>query len=63
MIKYQRSGSLFRLMKLKAAAEESYCLKTQKHVPSCNGTSHSCYRCGMFLGGCDCPSLGSPLDY
>ena len=51
------------MMKLKAAAEESYCLKTQKHARSCNGTSHSCYRCGMFLSGCDCPSLGSPLDY
>ena len=50
-------------MKLRAVADEGYCLKTQRHVTSCNGVCHTCYRCGMFMGGCDCPHLGSMLDY
>jgi hypothetical protein len=50
-------------MRLRAVTEETYCLKTQAHVEACNGTNHVCYRCGLLLGTCDCPELGSPLDY
>lgn len=50
-------------MKLYSVMDETYCLKTQRHPSECNGVSHVCYRCGMLLGPCDCPTLGSPLDY
>lgn len=50
-------------MQLQSIAQETYCLKTQQHVESCNGANHSCYRCGMLLGPCRCPELGTPLDY
>jgi hypothetical protein len=51
------------MLRLKTVADEGYCLKTQNHVSTCNSRNHVCYRCGMYLGKCDCPSLGSPLDY
>lgn len=50
-------------MRILAVQEETYCLKTQAHARVCNGTNHVCYRCGMLLGDCDCPRLGSLLDY
>lgn len=50
-------------MLLKAVPEETYCLKTQEHVPVRTGDNLVCYRCGMFLGASDEPKLGSLLDY
>ncbi|MBI3023146.1 MAG: hypothetical protein HYU03_01405 [Thaumarchaeota archaeon] len=50
-------------MKLYSVMDETYCLKTQRHLSNCNGKNHFCYRCGLLLGPCDCPALGSPLDY
>jgi len=52
-----------RMLRLKMVIDEGYCLKTQNHVSACNSRNHTCYRCGMYLGRCDCPELGSPLDY
>jgi len=51
------------MLRLRMEVDEGYCLKTQNHVSSCNSRTHTCYRCGMFLGSCDCSELGSPLDY
>lgn len=50
-------------MLLAALQDETYCLKTQVHPWVCTGTNHVCYRCGMFLGTCNCPRLGTLLDY
>jgi len=50
-------------MRLVAVAQETDCLKTQRHCEYCTGVNHVCYRCGMLLGPCDCPKLGSLLDY
>ena len=50
-------------MRLKVVQEEAYCLRTQTHERVCKGKNHVCYRCGMLLGRCDCPSLGTQLDY
>lgn len=50
-------------MRLAAVQDETYCLKSQKHVEFCTGTNHVCYRCGLFIKKCDCAELGSPLDY
>ncbi|MDA4120861.1 MAG: hypothetical protein OK404_00460 [Thaumarchaeota archaeon] len=50
-------------MLLVAEAEETYCLKTQTHVPVSNGANKVCYRCGMLLGPSEEPGLGSLLDY
>ena len=50
-------------MRLVAVTEETYCLKSQRHVEYCTGINHVCYRCGLFLHPCDCPKLGSMLDY
>ncbi len=50
-------------MLLMAVDDETYCLKTQAHAPHCNGANLVCYRCGMLLGPCDEPKLGSLLDY
>ena len=50
-------------MRLLAVNGETYCLKTQVHKLACNGMNHICYRCGMLLGACDCPRLGTLLDY
>ncbi|HXW36315.1 MAG TPA: hypothetical protein VEJ36_00175 [Nitrososphaerales archaeon] len=48
---------------MRAVQDETYCLRSQVHAKRCTGRNHVCYRCGMLLGRCDCPSLGSPLDY
>ncbi|MDV3294093.1 MAG: hypothetical protein LYZ70_07465 [Nitrososphaerales archaeon] len=50
-------------MRLVALADETNCLRSQQHVEHCTGINHVCYRCGMFMKACDCPSLGSLLDY
>jgi hypothetical protein len=50
-------------MLLTAAPEETYCLKTQKHVPARSGSNVICYRCGMLLGAASDPNLGTLLDY
>jgi hypothetical protein len=51
------------MQRLKTIAHEEYCLRTQNHVSTCNNGNHICYRCGMLLGRCGCPKLGSMLDY
>ena len=50
-------------MLLYAVPEETYCLKTQEHVPARTGDNIVCYRCGMFLRVAREPKLGSLLDY
>jgi hypothetical protein len=50
-------------MLLTAVAEETYCLKTQEHVPARAGSNFVCYRCGMLLGPADDLQLGTLLDY
>lgn len=50
-------------MLLTAAPEETYCLKTQEHLPVQSGENAVCYRCGMFLGVSAAPKLGTLLDY
>ena len=50
-------------MRLVAVSEETYCLTSQKHMEYCTGNNHVCYRFGLLLGPCDCPKLGSLLDY
>ena len=50
-------------MLLTATPEETYCLKTQNHVPTKVGENLICYRCGMLLGGSVEHNLGSLLDY
>jgi len=50
-------------MRLVAVTPEADCLRTQRHHEYCDGTQHYCYRCGMLLGPCNCPELGTPLDY
>lgn len=50
-------------MLLTAVPEETYCLKTQKHVPVETGGNAVCYRCGMLLGASSHPELGTLLDY
>jgi hypothetical protein len=50
-------------MLLSAMSEETYCLKTQNHVPAKVGSNIVCYRCGMMLGTSDEPELGTLLDY
>jgi hypothetical protein len=50
-------------MLLVAVSEETYCLKTAKHVPAEVGKNVVCYRCGMLLGSSDESKLGSLLDY
>ena len=49
-------------MKLRAIADESYCFGAQAHVSNCNGKTHACGKCGMFLGMCDARDCGSLLD-
>jgi hypothetical protein len=51
------------MMRLKVVRQETECLKTGRHIRSCTGTSHVCYRCGFYMGPCDCAELGSLLDY
>ena len=50
-------------MRILAVPDETYCLKSHKHPRACSGKYHVCYRCGMLLGECDCPKLGTLLDY
>ncbi len=50
-------------MLLNAEADETYCLKTQNHVPARVGANLVCYRCGMLLGPSDDAKLGTLLDY
>ena len=50
-------------MRLVAVQEETYCLKTQVHQGYCTGRNHVCYRCGFLIEPCDCPRLGTLLDY
>ena len=50
-------------MRLMVVYEEGYCLKDALHSSYCTGVNRVCYRCGMLLGPCDCPELGSPFDY
>ncbi|MDV3277127.1 MAG: hypothetical protein LYZ69_01510 [Nitrososphaerales archaeon] len=50
-------------MRLAVVEEETYCLKSQKHLEYCTGTNHVCYRCGLLIGSCHCAELGSLLDY
>ncbi|MDE1857571.1 MAG: hypothetical protein KGI26_00690 [Thaumarchaeota archaeon] len=50
-------------MLLSAIPEETYCLRTQEHVPVRSGDNLVCYRCGMLLGASDEPKLGTLLDY
>jgi hypothetical protein len=50
-------------MLLTSVAEETYCLKTQEHVPVKVGSNVVCYRCAMLLGRADEPKLGTLLDY
>ncbi|MDG6920287.1 MAG: hypothetical protein JRN44_00825 [Nitrososphaerota archaeon] len=50
-------------MILTAVPEETYCLKTQQHVPATSGRNLFCYRCGMYLGTAMDPKLGSLLDF
>jgi hypothetical protein len=50
-------------MLLTATPEETYCLKTQMHVPVKQGRNIICYRCGMWLSVADEPELGTLLDY
>ena len=50
-------------MLLTSVPEETYCLKTQTHAPTRNGSNIVCYRCGMLLGTSDEPRLGTLLDY
>lgn len=50
-------------MRILAVPDETYCIKTHVHKQACKGKNHVCYRCGMYLGGCRCPKLGTLLDY
>jgi hypothetical protein len=50
-------------MLLTAVPEETYCLKTQRHVPAPSGSNLVCYRCGMYLGPYSESTLGTLLDY
>ena len=50
-------------MMLVAVTEEAECRKTGRHYEYCMRTHHVCYRCGMLIGPCNCPELGSLLDY
>lgn len=50
-------------MLLTAEPEETYCLRTQEHVPARSGSNIVCYRCGMYLGMAQDPKLGTLLDY
>ncbi|MGP8124800.1 MAG: hypothetical protein ACLQEQ_02900 [Nitrososphaerales archaeon] len=43
--------------------DETYCIKTHVYPRACTGRNHFCYRCGMHLDECDCPGLGTLLDY
>ena len=58
-----RLGRGWAIMILFAAAEETYCLKTQRHLPMDNGTNTVCYRCGMLLGPSQSETLGTLMDY
>ncbi len=50
-------------MRLVAVSEETDCLRTRRHCEFCTGVNHVCYRCGMYIAPCNCPRLGSLLDY
>ncbi len=50
-------------MLLSAVPEETYCLRTQVHMPARAGRNIACYRCGMYLGRAKDSKLGSLLDY
>ena len=50
-------------MLLTAIDDETYCMKTQAHVPVSSGANVVCYRCGMLLGVFYGQKLGSLLDY
>lgn len=50
-------------MLLTAVPEETYCLKTQEHVPAKVGDNMVCYRCGLLIGPAPKEELGSLLDY
>jgi len=50
-------------MRLVAADEETYCPKTQVHVPAAMGSNVVCYRCGFLFGPSKEPKLGSLLDF
>jgi len=50
-------------MLLVAADEETYCPKTQAHVPATIGVNMVCYRCGFLFGPSREPKLGSLLDF
>ncbi len=50
-------------IRVRAFQDETYCLRSHRHPRACTGRTHHCYRCGMHLGACDCPRLGTLLDY
>ena len=50
-------------MLLSAVDDETYCPRTQAHVPYQHGRNLICYRCGMLLGTVEGQDLGSLLDY
>jgi hypothetical protein len=50
-------------MLVSAFPEETYCLRTQEHVPAKSGEHVVCYRCGMYLGPAQKSELGTLLDY
>lgn len=50
-------------MLISAVDDETYCPRTQTHVPCQNGKNLICYRCGMLLGTVQSPDLGSLMDY
>lgn len=50
-------------MLLTAVPEESYCPKSQNHMPWSDGTNMICYRCGFLFGKAPHAELGSQLDY
>ncbi|QQG48825.1 MAG: hypothetical protein HY247_00435 [archaeon] len=50
-------------MRLFAVEAEANCVRTHEHAPRCDGGRLVCYRCGLIMGACSSPSLGSLLDY
>lgn len=50
-------------MLLTSDPEETYCLKTQAHVPARVGENVVCYRCGLLMGPAPKEELGTLLDY
>ena len=50
-------------MRLLAVEDETNCLRTQRHKPHAEGGRKVCYRCGLIMGRCSTPKLGTLLDY